>query len=264
MIKQKNNLVWVKTNGALRSAIVNGAFGALFKTYLINEYPKSGGTWIGQMFADALELPFPRNQLPLFGNSVMHGHYLNPASKKNVVCLWRDGRDVMVSWYYHSLFKNEHHNSRLVKKVRSELVFEDYDDITQNLPRFIDYVFTKQKHPSFSWADFAFKWHGKNDVTYAKYEEFRHSTADQLQRIILETAGIHITTERATEIADKYSFSKVSGRKEGEEKKNSFMRKGIAGDWVNNFSKEAKEVFNHYAGDALILLEYEKDDQWVN
>ena len=41
------------------------------------------------------------------------------------------------------------------------------------------------------------------------------------------------------------------------------MRKGIVGDWKNYFNKEAREIFNHYAGDQLIKLGYEKDRSWV-
>jgi hypothetical protein len=41
------------------------------------------------------------------------------------------------------------------------------------------------------------------------------------------------------------------------------LRKGIAGDWKNNFSEEAKQVFHAYAGSELIKMGYEKDDSWV-
>jgi sulfotransferase family protein len=49
----------------------------------------------------------------------------------------------------------------------------------------------------------------------------------------------------------------------GEENKRSFLRKGVVGDWRNQFSLEAREVFDRYAGEELILLGYEKDRKWV-
>jgi hypothetical protein len=55
-----------------------------------------------------------------------------------------------------------------------------------------------------------------------------------------------------------------SGRKPGEVKINSFLRKGVVGDWQNHFSQEACEIFNHFAGNELIILGYENDTTWVN
>jgi hypothetical protein len=64
-------------------------------------------------------------------------------------------------------------------------------------------------------------------------------------------------------IVEKYSFENQSKRKRGVENRKSFLRKGIAGDWKNYFNKEAREIFYHYGGNALILAGYEKDDSWV-
>ena len=64
-------------------------------------------------------------------------------------------------------------------------------------------------------------------------------------------------------IAKKFSFEQQSGRKPGQESKTNFMRKGIIGDWRNQFSPEACKVFNHFAGNELVLLGYEKDNSWV-
>ncbi len=58
---------------------------------------------------------------------------------------------------------------------------------------------------------------------------------------------------------DKYSFSKQSKRKQGVEDPKSFLRKGIAGDWKNKFTKKSAKIFDYYAGDILISLGYEKD-----
>ncbi len=43
-----------------------------------------------------------------------------------------------------------------------------------------------------------------------------------------------------------------------------FLRKGIVGDWKNTFTSEARGVFNRFAGEELILLDYEKDERWVH
>ncbi len=263
MIKQRNNFFWFKLNGLVRYLIVHAGCNKFLGYYLVNEYPKSGGSWLGQMLAAALGLPFPRNRLPMLSPSIMHGHYLNPWNIKKAVIIWRDGRDVLVSQYYHSLFKNERGNARLVDITRDDLRFKDYDDIKANLPLFLKYVYETKKHPRFSWKDFVDSWADNRQAIHVKYEDLRLNTSYELQRIVKEIAGIELHENRAQQIAYEYSFEKLSKRKSGNENKNSFMRKGIIGDWKNHFTKETKELFAGYAGDALITLGYEKDYSWV-
>ncbi|MEO0975506.1 MAG: sulfotransferase domain-containing protein, partial [Pseudomonadota bacterium] len=64
------------------------------------------------------------------------------------------------------------------------------------------------------------------------------------------------------DIVTKSSFEFRTGRQRGEEAKGRFDRKGVAGDWVNHFSDEDKARFKAIAGDLLITLGYEKDDDW--
>ena len=256
------NILYTKTNGLVRSGMVRLLSG-VFPLYTVNEYPKSGGTWAGQMLGRALELPFPRNRLPVFRSSIMHGHYLNPWGMKNVLVVWRDGRDVMVSWYHHCLFPNERGNKLLVERVRRDLPFRDYGDVSRNLPAFIEYAFTRQRHPRFSWAEFVGRWHSRKGVVHVRYEDLRRDTPGELQRVVAGLSGRYLTPERAAEIEDEFSFVRQSGRRPGEEDKGSFMRKGALGDWRNQFSPEARRVFDHYAGDELILLGYEQDRTWV-
>jgi hypothetical protein len=232
--------------------------------YIINEHPKSGGTWVGQLLMRALDVPFPRNRFPMLKSSIMHGHYAQPGSMKNVTVVWRDGRDVMISWYFHCFFKNDHNNEGLVRIVRKDLPFKNYDDIRENLAEFIEYAFSRQKHPHFSWADFVRSWYGRNGVTYVRYEDMRNDTPGELQRIFSEITGKKLAFERAVEIANEFSFTKQSGRKPGQECKASFMRKGLIGDWRNYFNNAAKKVFDQYGGDELILLGYEKEHSWIH
>jgi hypothetical protein len=183
---------------------------------------------------------------------------------KNVVVIWRDGRDVLVSWYHHCLFKNDRGNAALVDIVRRELPFPDYADVWRNLPAFIEYSFTRQRHPRFSWADFVRCWHGRSGVHYVHYEYLRSNTSGELQRLAFGLSGKVLGTERAVAIAEEFSFARQSGRLPGEENKRSFMRKGIVGDWRNHFSQDACELFDHYAGAELILLGYESDSGWIH
>jgi hypothetical protein len=235
-----------------------------FPLYIINEYPKSGGTWVGNMFARAMNIPFPINRFPAFGASVMHGHYLQPRGMKNVIIVYRDGRDVMVSWYHHCLLHGEYGNNRLVNKTRKSVSFKDYENIRRNMPEFIEYAFTRQKQPGFSYSDFIKFWHNRNDVVYVRYEDLKNNTIKELRRIVFERSGKQLLANEAKNIVEEFSFSRMTGRKPGEENKTSFFRKGVVGDWRNYFCQRAKKVFDFYAGTYLIKLGYEESHTWTN
>jgi hypothetical protein len=253
--------IYDKENELIRAGLVHLLSGAL-PLYVVNEFPKSGGTWVGQMLGRALGVPFPRNRLPILRPSIMHGHYLEPWGMKNVVVAWRDGRDVMVSWYHQQLIPHEW-NERQVRKSRRELPLEDYEDVYGNLPAFIEYAFTRPHSPRFSWADFVRRWHDRKDAMHVRYEDLRQDTAGQLRRLVRGLTGERLSLEEATAIAEEFSFERQAGRQPGEENKRSFLRKGVVGDWRSHFSPEAREAFNRYAGDELILLGYERDSAWV-
>lgn len=262
MIQQRNKLVWLKINGLIRLIMLHLLSNKL-PLYIVNEYPKSGGSWLSQMISEAIEVPFPRNRLPMLCSSVMHGHYLRPGFMKNVVVLWRDGRDVLISQYYHSLFKNEKGNSILVDITRSHIDNIDYTDISSNLLDFIEYTYTKKVSPKFSWIDFYRFWGHKDNAIHVKYEDLLKYPEQELRRIVQILSRKNFDINRAKTISDKYSFKSQTGRLPGQEDKSSFLRKGIVGDWKNHFTPEAKKLFAEYAGDALIGLGYEKDDSWI-
>ena len=249
--------------GAVRYAMVHLLSGVL-PLYIVNEYPKSGGTWFSQMLGAALGVPFPRHRFPALRSSIMQGHYLDGWGMRNVVVVWRDGRDVMVSFYHFCLFELPHGNAELVAEVRRDLPFQDYGDVSRNLPAFIEYAFTRHQHPRFSWSEFVRRWHDAAGVVPTRYESLREDPAGELRRVVGVLTGRELPPARAREIAEAYSFERQSGRRAGVEDRHSFFRKGVVGDWKAHFSKEARAVFDHYAGAELIALGYERDRTWAS
>ncbi len=235
--------------------------------YLITEFPKSGGSWVGQMMAAYFDVPFPRNKnVSLLRRypCVLHGHHKFSPHFKNVIYLVRDGRDTMVSSYFHELFDNERNPAWAVARFRAEHRFEDYNDVKGNLPAFIEYKFTKYASVMFtnSWSEFVVYVTDKN-ANVIKYEDLLLDAPATFGKAIGKIIGEEPDMDRIREICDRFSFAKQSNRKPGEEDRGSFLRKGIAGDWKNNFTRAACEMFDKYGGDALIAAGYEKDHSWV-
>ena len=116
---------------------------------IVNEYPKSGGTWLSQLISEIVGVPFPRNTYPQYERCILHGHYKSNFMRKNIITLWRDGKDISVSFYYHCLIPNGIGNQALIIHVSRHLNFHDPDDIQNNLPDFLEFMFSNK---SLYWA----------------------------------------------------------------------------------------------------------------
>ena len=168
----------------------------------------------------------------------------------------------MVSFYSHSFFQDEILNHDHLRRMRKVLPFKDVNDIENNLPKFIEYKFTRKRPPRFTWSEFVDSWIDK-DVAFIKYENLLKNTDKEVGQSIEKVCNQSPDYSRVQQIAEKYSFKRQTERSPGQENRSSFLRKGIAGDWKNYYNKEARVLFNYYAGDQLIKLGYEKDESWV-
>ncbi len=255
----------IKIDALQRYVMVNTC-SSFLPLYIVAEYPKSGGSWVAQMLSAYLELPFPRNQRPRLESCIIHGHMLYSASKKNVICVMRDGRDIMTSLYYHRVFQNEKNHPGLVERTRQDLSYKDFDDINHNLPHFIEYVHTQDRSSrspfQFTWSDFVNSWTDQK-TCIVKYEDLIDDCRNALNKIISHVSVEQVHEEKLQRVIERYSFAQQAKRQPGEEIKNSFLRKGQPGDWKEKFSKKAARVFHDYSGNELIKLGYVKDDSWI-
>jgi hypothetical protein len=80
---------------------------------------------------------------------------------------------------------------------------------------------------------------------------------------LIRFLGGDTSTEVVRRRVEAASFEdSTKGRTRGEEDSTSFFRKGIAGDWRNVFTKQHKAIFKEYAGELLVELGYERDNDW--
>ncbi len=264
IITQRDQVWWFKLNGAMRHAIARGALNAVAPPIVLTEYPKSGGTWMSQMLSAALEIPYPRNRLPHLRRQILHGCYRRVSPNVKTIVQWRDGRDTMVSFYYHLMFEKPITSAKYSQAVIQKLHVKDVYDVETYLPRFIEWAF-EGGYPGYSWSDFVSIWHEKPGHIETSYEGISRDPKGELAKI-LEFLGVSILGDDHSidETIQEYSFENQARRKPGEEDVTQFVRKGIVGDWKGRFNREAREVFNHYAGAELIKLRYESDKSWID
>lgn len=232
------------------------AFSGFAPYYIVNEFPKSGGTWLALMLADALDLPFRRNQPIQFERSITHGHFLNPIGLRNVVVLWRDPRDVLVSFYYHCYFLNDRNNAPLVGVMKQCLPFADYENIQSNLPAFINFVSSTPVSPGFTWPEFARVWAHRPGTVQTSYEALRADTTGELVRITEALVGEGaLSLARAMEVVEKHRFSVVKSKIESTESGRAYMpfvREGALGGWKKHFTKEAESLLQSHGYHAMM------------
>lgn len=247
------SLIRIRARAGIRLGMLS--VGHPFSRCLVNEFPKSGGSWLAKMLGGGLELDFPQNVLPTKFPAIFHGHYMRDFSRVPKIVLWRDPRDIMVSWYYHCLFGNERNNLERVSKNRERLGFADFDDARENMPRFIDWCFGPDGEPSVTWAQFFDKWFDFKDNTFhTSYERLRENTVGEMGEI-LKWLGAEPSIGDIEALVEEHSFGRQASRKAGDAQSSSFLRKGIVGDWKNVFDAVAEERLKEHLSSRLDRIE---------
>lgn len=239
---------------------------SLKKTVVLTEYPKSGGSWIGSMLGDILQVPrrdiYVTEDFSLFDiykhpwyadakdltipcQAVVKSHELPNSNLINFdatyIHLIRDGRDVVVSkWFFEKDFyvKNGITNS-------FDKQFDDYVTETAS-----------------DWSNYIEEWSTQNPIV-ARYESFLIDPISSLKKLLSHITEEDYSENRLEETILRFSKKNFSASLDGLFRHNIFVRKGIAGDWRNHFSKKNINSFKTVAGSTLIALGYEQDMDWT-
>lgn len=249
----------------LQKELMASAASRFYPVYTVNEFPKSGGTWVKHMLAECLGVPVWTKGKPVWQPCVLQGHWIKPRGKCRVVALLRDGRDVMVSLYFHSFFLNEFQNEPLVKASRERFRFADYKDVRGNLLAFMRGIDREPLSPHFRWADFTETWVDREGVMIARYEDLRANTAGELERIVTSLSGRRADPALFAAVAARYTMDEmrsrtaelnpgIIGRQRAEV---SFIRKGSVGGWSDSFTDEALDWFENRHSKLLTRLGYQ-------
>ncbi|WP_084168754.1 sulfotransferase domain-containing protein [Paraburkholderia acidipaludis] len=226
---------------------------------ILTEYPKSGGSWVSSMIGDALGLPkrdiymrpgfnlFNASEHPWYKNGapfdfpalcVIKSHEL-PDSElvnfdANFLHLVRDGRDVIVSkWFFDKEF--------MVKNGITTTFTKNFDDYVEETAT--------------AWSDYIKAWQNMQ-ITTVRYEDFLADAGTALGATIKAITGISMPASLLQNVVLANTKEKFAESLSKTFQHNTFVRRGIAGDWRNHFSQRNIDCFRSIAGNAMSLLGY--------
>ena len=161
-----------------------------------------------------------------------------------IIFLTRDPRDIAVSAYYRY---KELVNLEPPTTLKEKLFY------MMSSFRLLSYAWTAHK-----WKKFTLLWIERPDIKFYKvrYEDVSTHPMETLKRI-LNYLEVKANDKLIQEAIDNFTFDKMSGRKKGEEAtKNMPFRKGIVGDFRNQFSWLELKIFHLIAGKQMSELGY--------
>jgi len=241
-------------------------------------YPKSGNTWLCFLLAYCLNAeyddidapgihPTKAEQRRYVKGGLAHTSYQNQVGKilkthqlkqkfstEPLVYLVRDGRDVMVSYYF---FKNNYlyaRNSSSVKKYLLQIrnlinsnfqTTAEYQDFSNFLRQYSD-----------EWVNHTSLYLQHPPTAVIRYEDLKTAPEATLNKLF-EKLEVQVTSDIIQQALAIFDFQRLSQRQEGEEDPSSFFRKGIVGDWQNHFSPEDLQFFQQRAAKIMTQLGYD-------
>jgi hypothetical protein len=237
------------------------------------EFPKSGGSWVTSLTRDLLQ---HRTGASETTPRVLHPHWRYDSRYHPLIYVLRDGRDVVISLYFHHV---RHLLAPTMWTRRFHRYFTrtlgpgyDVNDVQGNLPRFIEgladrpfggLLRERQDKRFLPWPEHVEDWIHRPDVLVVRYEMLHAHPLGELQRV-RHHLGANVPDSVCRQIVERNSFAAKTGRVPGTEDRRSFMRKGIVGDWVTWFTHDAGTRFVEFAGETLIACGYERDASWVD
>ena len=109
-------------------------------------------------------------------------------------------------------------------------------------------------------------WYYHNGMAFqTSYEQMKSDPEGELRRL-LDRLGIEASEERIEEAVRWHDFKRRAGRRPGQEDQQSFLRKGISGDWVNYFDEECvarlKSAHSGRWNQLILDMGYEQESNW--
>src|SRR6266540_3704893 len=164
--------------------------------------------------------------------------------------IYRDPRDMLVSQVFFATDMQEEHGMHefysalpdLGERLKIAITGIDRDGLYM--------VSVKQRYEG------VFQWLEQKNLMCIRFEDLIHNQDSTLNSMLdeVEKTGYKIPTPRAKALSVLVEAIQP--------KKSHTFRSGKTGEWKQYFTNEHKKLFNDVAGDLLINLGYEKNNDW--
>jgi hypothetical protein len=167
----------------------------------------------------------------------------------------RDPRDIVISGYFYHLWTSEEW-ANIARAEHRGMSYREYlNHVDQE-----EGIAAEIRRMSF-WIPHMASWKYNNTKIYEiKYEDIMKDQESIFAKLFKHYGFSKRAITRCCEIADKYSFDKMAGKKKN--KKKSHLRSGKCGEWRTYFSEKHKHLFKELYPGAMQVLGYEKGDKW--
>ena len=246
--------------------------------YCVLEYPRSGGNWLLKMLSAYLKMPYrdldrkpetlqekilyylfntpkiarfnqQRTRCP-FSYIIKTHLFLGHKYKKNIYCI-RDGRDVLVSYYYYQ--------KDFVRKydgLNPPFPFNDNLPDRAQFFRYLKYRFSTNDYPYLNWTEHLEKALGEENFIFIKYEDLKKDTFRTFVDL-LHQLGVSVNHGRAKIICEEQSFENQKRKlKQIDHNLSLHLRRGEVGRWTELFTEKSYDYFIGKAEKIMKQLGY--------
>ncbi|KCZ96670.1 sulfotransferase family protein [Hyphomonas polymorpha PS728] len=227
---------------------------------VLTEYPRSGGNWVRDMVADALQVPAPRfSMFPITFRAIIHSHDHRLIRGHKAIYVLRDGRDCFISHY----FKNRNAARSADAGIRASILRHHpslngklSDEAEMNA--FFEEWTRRASGSRANWATHVTSWltNTPPNVTLFRYEDLRSTPEAALAAGITQLKGSPAPDEVIRFAVLRNTFEVQTGRKPGQTDETSTKRQGLAGAWKQEMPAGLQDKFAGRFGRALELAGY--------
>lgn len=197
-----------------------------------------------------------------------HGHQAPSQRWERGVYVLRDGRDALISYYFHFLrFVPQGNNPNIPAWLRKLFPgLTNKEDFDINFPAFLENQMQRPMGSRVHWGVHVTQYleHCAESIPMLRYEDMLQDGFGAMDALFARLHLPHPGESAIRAAIDKLDFSKQTGRAQGQEESSHALRKGISGDWKNHYNPASRQIFHHYCGEPLIRCGYEPNDDWVH
>ncbi len=228
----------------------------------VNEFPKSGGTWVAKLVASAVDLPFiDSTTLPPGCPCVIRNHWNPKKIRLPAIFVVRDSRDVMVSLFHHRI-RNKEKTKALNEEYR-KVLGEDLclSKIQSQMAGFVGVESEYKGYGNYlGWANhvkFSLQAIQKdNRSVLVKYEDMLENPIDVLDETVTKISGMKVSRDKLELVVKLFSIDLVKKNQPISSNQTTFVRAGVAGGWRDSFSTDAEEILSLKSGEVMRELGY--------